>query len=437
MPDPRRLAKPLAVLVAVVALALALSACAFFKAGSLGLSQPGGIGSVHVHFVLCTEPGSGAEPACNPDETEGELQYLLGIAVPPGSSPPATITATPVGGGTPIVFSRNDQVAPQIAAGVAALQTIEPEEFKKPWPPPGLEGVGYLSGVVVEAKGPTVEWAVDAEFGLPSAADGSPFTGPFKASPALGIRAVAPEAPADRPPRCVSTETPEPTEAICLSSEEEVEVGTSDLRIASPAATKVFVGGKATLQYGLDFAGTAPSLPSFALGATSALPGAGLALSSPTFAPPPPDPGTHRSSGSETVTVAVPSNAKPGTYEVTLTAKAAQGGSVSQVAKVEVTRPKLKLRRVKLNQAKGTATLSVLVPGGGTLTASGKGIAKAQGKAKGPKTLKLTIRGKGKTKRLLTEKGKAKVKAKLTFKPTNGASVAVAKKITLKKKLAG
>jgi hypothetical protein len=439
----RRLSKPLAVLVAMVALALVLSACAFFKEGSLSVSQPGGIGAARVHFVLCTEPGEAekAEPPCNEDKTEGEVQFLLGIAVTPGSSAPSTITATPSGGGAPIVFTRNDEVTAQIAAGTAALHKIaaeeEPPEEIEAWPPPGLEGIGYLSGVVVETKGPTIEWSVDAEFGLPSAADGSPFVGPFKASPALGIRAIGPEASADRPPKCISSEELKPTEAICLPSEEEAQVGTSDLRIAAPPTAPVYVGGQATLPFGLNFGSTAPTAPSFTLSATSNLPGAAVALSSSTFAPPPLDPSTHRSSGSDTVTLTVPSTAKPGIYEVTLTAKAPLGGTATQVAKFEVTKPKLKIGKVKLNKGNGTAKLSVGVPSAGTLTVSGKGIVKAKLSAKGPKTLKVTIKAKGKAKAKLASTGKAKVKAKVAFKPSNGAAVTKTKSITLKKKLAG
>jgi hypothetical protein len=171
------------------------------------------------------------------------------------------------------------------------------------------------------------------------------------------------------------------------------------------------------------------------LGATSNLPGAAVALSSPTFAPPAPDSSTHRSSGSDTVTVAIPKTAKPGVYEVTFTAKTAQGGTATQVAKVEVTKPKLKIGKVKLNKKNGTAKLSVGVPSAGTLTVSGKGIVKAKRTAKGPKTLKVTIKAKGKAKKTLVSTGKAKVKAKIVFKPSNGASVTKTKSIVLKKKL--
>lgn len=433
----RRRSKFLVLLVAVAGLALVLSACAFFKEGSLSVSQPAGIGAAHVHFVLCTEP-EGSK--CEPNEEKGTIQYLIGIAVPPGATAPVTFTAQPITSGSrPITFTRNDQVASEMAAASAKLAAAElpPEAGEiKPWPPAGLEGIGYLSTPVEEEEGSLEEWAVDAEFGLPAPSDGSPFTGPFAAATAEGAREVSSEHPSSAPVHCFRFEgSAGKGEAICSPTVEEAQVGTSDLKIAAPPTTPVFVGGNATLPFGLNFGSTAPTSPSFTLGASSNLPGAAVALSSPTFTPPAPDPSTHRSSGSDTATMAIPKTAKPGVYEVTLTAKTAQGGTATQVAKIEVTKPKLKLGKVKLNKKNGTAKLSVGVPSAGTLTVSGKTIVKAKRSAKGPKTIKVTIKAKGKAKKTLASTGKAKVKAKVVFKPTDGAAVTKTKSITLKKKL--
>jgi hypothetical protein len=428
----RRRSKYLVLLVAAVGLALALSACALFKAGSLSVSQPGGIGSARVHFVLCSNPKG---EACTPEEGEEEFQYLLGLAVPPGSSAPSTITATPSAGGSPIVFSRNDQVAPEIAAATAFAR--EKNSEVEAWPPAGLEGVGYLSNAVREVKDSTVEWNANADFGLPVPADGGPFAGPFKVVPAYGVRFVDSENPPDRPVHCVRFEGGEPdlSDAFCGPLEEAAEVATSDLRISAPPTASVFVGGRASLPYSFNFGSTTSSLPTFNVTASSNLTGATLAVSSPGFTPPAPDATTHRSSGSETVTVTVPKTAAPGVYDVTITATTPQGGTATQVAKLEVTKPKLKVGKAKLNKRNGTAKLSVGVPGAGTLTGSGKGVVKAQRKATGPKTLKLTIKAKGKAKKKLNATGKAKVKVKLVFKPENGAPVTKTKAIVLKKKL--
>ncbi|HWO47851.1 MAG TPA: hypothetical protein VNM41_07295 [Solirubrobacterales bacterium] len=203
------------------------------------------------------------------------------------------------------------------------------------------------------------------------------------------------------------------------------------LTIGAPAQTPVFLGGTAKISFPFNFASTAGASLGFALSAASALPKAKVKVASPTFTPGAPDPTTHRSPGAkQAVSVTVPKNAKPGVYEVTITATAPQGGSVSQVAKLKVTKPKLKFGAVKFNKAAGTATLSVKVPGAGTLTVAGKGIVKAKKKAK---TLKITVRAKGKTLALLDQVGKAKVKAKVTFKPSSGIAVKRTKAITLKK----
>jgi hypothetical protein len=420
----RRPAKPLILLLAFAGLTAALSGCVYFKANSLTLSQPGGIGSARVHFELCTDP----LPACEPNDTEGTLQYLLGIAVPPGSTPPQTVTATPLNGGPQIVFTLNEEVAKEMAAASPEIQKLvneegSSEEVKQiiggPWPPSGLQGVGYLSGPVLETKASKFEWSVDADFGLPAAADGSAFAGPFAAGIALGIRGVNAEQPANRPVHCARSEEDfmSGDVAICLGTNQQKQVGTSDLRIAAPATSKVFVGGKVPVSFGLSFSSTAPTPPAIAYTATSTLKGAKA---------------TAATNGK--VTVTVPKNAKPGTYEVTLTgtAQVPNGASSSAVAKLKVTKPKIKLGAVKLNKAKGTATLSVKVPSAGTLTASGKGIVKAKKKAKKAKTLKITIKAKGATKAQLEQTGKAKVKAKISFKPSSGIAVKKTKSITLK-----
>lgn len=432
MPINRHLAKPALLLLALLGLALTISACAIFKAGSLSVSQPGGIGSARVHFVLCTEP---EENKCEPNEPEEpteQVQTLIGIAVPPSSTPPATITAVPLSGGPPITFTLNGEVASELTAASKKLSEEEPQ--LKAWPPAGLEGVGYLSAPYVEEEGVIREWSVDADFGLPAPADGGAFGGPFATAVAQGGRIISAGHPATAPVRCWRFEgTPEEGEAICSPNLEEAQGGTNDLRIAGPTkATQVFVGGKAPIKFKLNYAGTAPTASFALIGSTSLKGGKASISTGATFVPGALDPTSHRApTATSEVKVAIPKNAKPGTYEVTLSATAPQGGTASGVAKVKVTKPKLKLGGVKLNKAKGTATLSVKVPGAGTLTASGKGLAKTKKKAKKAKTLKITIKAKGATKSQLESQGKLKVKAKLTFKPTSGISVKKTKSITL------
>jgi hypothetical protein len=440
----RRSAKSLIVIGAVLTAALVLSACAYFKPGSLSVTQPAGVGAVNLHFALCTK----AEPeiSCQPNKEDEELQYLLGVAVPRGSTAPPTLTAVPSGGGSPIVFTRNEAVAPQLAASSVALEN----EFKaeepllseiagfQAWPPPGLEAIGYISNPVAEKEGEQNEWNVDGQLPLPVPAEGAPYPGPFEVALSYGFRLVGPGLSPDRPVQCASL-AGEPSEstAFCLGTGLDGRFGTSDLKLGGPAKATAFVGGQAKIEMPLRFASSAGVFPAFSLAGASSLSKAKVKLSPASFAPGAPDPSTHNSPpGSTVATVTVPKNAKPGTYDVTVNATAVPGGGiVSQVVKLKVTRPTLKLGGVTLNKSNGTATLKVKIPGAGTLTATGKGIAKAKKsakQAKKPKTVKLTIKANGKAKTQLAEEGTAKVSVKVKFKPLSGTSVTKTKKITLK-----
>ena len=81
----RKPGKAVGVLAAAAILALALGGCALFKPGSLSLAQLEGIGPVRVHFELCTRA---LEDACVANKTEGQSQYMLGIAIPKGAGAP-------------------------------------------------------------------------------------------------------------------------------------------------------------------------------------------------------------------------------------------------------------------------------------------------------------------------------------------------------------
>jgi hypothetical protein len=419
----RRLAKPVLALVALAALAVVLSARAVYRPGSFSLSQPSGLGNAKLHFAFCLGLDS-EETNCAETGSEAEGQVLLGVAVPKGATVPPTIVAKPTKGGPEIAFTRNDQVAQEIAAASQGSET--------PWPPAGTEGIGYISGVYKEAPG-LWEWTVDAEFGLPAGTDGGLFGGPFPVSLWIGSRYANEFEPADRPVNCVlEGELLNPGDAECEFADSG-SLGIANLRIGTPPQASAFLGSKATFAFPMEFAGTLPNLVDFALTTTSTLPQARVTLDTTSHVPAPPVAGTNRSPVVPRIaTVAVPKTAKPGLYTVTLTATARQGGSVSQVATLQVSKAKIKLGGVKLNKAKGTATLSVKVPGAGVMTVSGKGLAKKKAKAKKAKTLKIQIKPKAKTKTLLAEEGQAKVKAKITFKPTGATAVVKSKGIVLK-----
>jgi hypothetical protein len=253
----------------------------------------------------------------------------------------------------------------------------------------------------------------------------APFAGPFPAAVALGFREVSAKEPATRAVHClrIGSEAPEPdsSEALCTGSLQQSQIGTAALQIAAPSKpARAFVGGSAKVGFPLEYAGTSATPPTFALGATTTAKGAKF-TPIPSFIPGTPNPSTHQSpAATENVTLSVPKNIKPGTYDVTLTATAPQGGTVSQTGKLKVAMPTLKLGAAKPNPAKGTAMLS------------GKGVAKAKKKTGKAKTLKVKIAATGKAKALLASSGKAKVKIKATFKPKSGISVSKTKSIVLK-----
>jgi virginiamycin B lyase len=94
------------------------------------------------------------------------------------------------------------------------------------------------------------------------------------------------------------------------------------------------------------------------------------------------------------------------------------------------------VEKVNKNKKRGTAKVTVLVPGAGALE-----LAKTK-KVKGAKVapdaggeVKLPVRPRGQAKKKLKKKGKAKVKAKLTFSsPEGGAPVTESEKIKLVKR---
>jgi hypothetical protein len=435
----RRLRRPLLIALAFAALALVLSACTAFKSGSFSAAQPAGIGAAHLHLVICSETEESGKEECAPEDRTGEAQSILAFAVPLGSVAPATITANPTAPGPTLTYSRNTEVAERITTiKVEQEKEVKKEEEEgKPtessWRLPGTEVVGYLSAPYPETTGQKLEWPIDAAFGLPLPADGGAFGGPFAAGIASGWRLVDPSHPANRPVNCFELEEPGPKINGGCNLNEDLELPVSDLRIPSSPGGTANVGAPAAVPFSLNFASSASPVPTFALAATTTLVGATVSVTPATFAPTALDPASHRAAPTPvTATVAIPSKAAPGTYDVTLTATSTTGGKISQVAKLVVTKPLIKLGKLS-RKSNGTAQLSVTVPAAGTLTLGGKKVVATKRKAKGPGVVKLTIRAKGKAKKALKNTGKAKVKAIVTFAPLAGTPVSRTKSVLLKK----
>ena len=101
----------------------------------------------------------------------------------------------------------------------------------------------------------------------------------------------------------------------------------------------------------------------------------------------------------------------------------------------------LELGKVKKNKRKGTAKLTVAVPGPGTVSLAGKGV-KAQRPRSGerittakavtePGNVTLPIKAKGKKKTKLASTGKVKVKVTVTYTPAGGAAETETKPVKL------
>ena len=104
------------------------------------------------------------------------------------------------------------------------------------------------------------------------------------------------------------------------------------------------------------------------------------------------------------------------------------------------------LGKVKRNKRRGTAILPVTVPGAGSVSLSGKGVANQQAStsraasAKGTavaaaSTVKLVVKGKGKKRKTLNKTGKVKLNLAITFTPAGGEPSSQSAKLKLKKNL--
>jgi hypothetical protein len=78
--------------------------------------------------------------------------------------------------------------------------------------------------------------------------------------------------------------------------------------------------------------------------------------------------------------------------------------------------------KAKKNKRKGTAKLTVEVPGPGQLELVGKSVKPSSAEAPGAGEVKLAIKAKGSAKRKLRKAGKAKVRVEVTFTPDGGTA---------------
>jgi hypothetical protein len=344
----------LALLVAVAATSLLLGGCAWLKEGSVALTQPGGIGGVNLRFSICTfnPPEKEKSFGCGSGPAATEGQVFVGLVVPAGTQAPETLTVVPGPGAGSLTLTRSAAVAPALASNPALAGTGTAV------PPPGSEIIGYASSVIAEPAGQPLEWAVSANLGLPPVADGGSYGGPMRVAVLPATREVTPAFPASRPFSCAIEGDP----TFCSTTETAVELGTSDLKIAAPASTVVAPGTQVIVPFSLDFASSAAALLKFSLAAASTLPKAGLGLSNASFNRGPSNTANKRAPATtRKVIVNVPPSARPGNYELALTATAAQGGTATGIATLTV-KPVLRARLAAPRRVRASAASAKGIP---------------------------------------------------------------------------
>ncbi|MCD4523510.1 hypothetical protein [Nocardioides sp. cx-173] len=94
----------------------------------------------------------------------------------------------------------------------------------------------------------------------------------------------------------------------------------------------------------------------------------------------------------------------------------------------------LRLGAARGNRAAGTAVLPATVPGVGTTTLAGRGVAPVSLDSARARTLSLPVVARGAARRTLLRKGRVTVRVTVTYRPNGGAARSVTTSVTLRKR---
>jgi hypothetical protein len=340
-----------AVSVLVLAASL-LTGCIAIK--SVTSEQLDIVGKVQLTLTMCkTDNPTVDHPGCdlpaNQQEGEGDMinQLLLAYRLPAGVGSPATVLGT-----------TNEASAVTLPFHRSASYEAELTKFLAPGA--GRRWVGYLSEPYVYDGGgasgdPARELAVVTGFDLPRAVDGGPFAGPLRVRPVVGGRVVTgdPMLFATRPVDCgdspygIST-FPGGGTTACITSpvvgdiDNDYSLPTRDFGVVTGAAT-ASPGQSVQLPFDVRAAGALPAGLTASITASSSLPGTTATPSQASV------PLANGSSTRVTVPIAIPASAGPGTYNITVAAKLANGQTRTGTSKLTVRdRQKPVLSRLKL-----------------------------------------------------------------------------------------
>ena len=257
----------------------------------------------------CGSLGSSGIPAIT-----GTGQVLLGVIVQDTTSLPSSFTST---GPEALTFTPSPSYA-------AELERLSPAG-------PGGRWLGFISQAVdYQTGGGPQSATIKLPFKLRRGADGAPFQGDLSAVIIGGVRVVSAVAPASRPVVCgpaknmVYDEVQPPNDAtdvwvICDDTGFQAGGPTRDLGVLNGAVASGVPGGVRSLTFAVRYAGSAAPAADFRLSATTELPGATVAVTPGTLVP------DSDSTSAVSVAVGIPAGARPGRYDVTLTARLANG----------------------------------------------------------------------------------------------------------------
>ncbi|HET6690287.1 MAG TPA: hypothetical protein VFG74_05430 [Miltoncostaeaceae bacterium] len=262
---------------------------------------------------VCAVDGAACPQGALPvNASTGIGQALLGFRVPGATDPPAGFDSTDPAG--VVSFS-------QSATFTAELERLSPAG-------PGRRWVGYVSNPLSYTSGSGPQrFTASARFTLRQGPDGTPFGRPFRYRVVAGSRVSQGSFPPSRPVTCGAgslDEASADSSTICANSPPVSALG-SDLTfatrdagvLADQAKAVAAPGSLAAIPFIVAYSGAGgDEAPRLSLSASTTLPGA-----TPTPTPNVLVPAADGSS-SALVTVNVPTGAKPGAYEVRLTATA-------------------------------------------------------------------------------------------------------------------
>jgi hypothetical protein len=128
----------------------------------------------------------------------------------------------------------------------------------------------------------------------------------------------------------------------------------------------------------------------------------------------------------------------PGTYRVTASATDETGSTGTAAADITILASNdFRLGELKRNKRRGTAILTVEVPGPGGVLLFGKGLKRASKRAAGPGDVRLLVKAAGKPAKRLRKRGKTKLKLRVRFSPDGGLSAEKRRAVVLKRSIQG